>query len=295
MDVALNTPLPNIELGCNLSVVAVTPDLVAVNKPSGIHSAPLALGEISSVLNAVIAIHHECAQAVGRKSIEGTLLHRLDRGTSGILLFARTPESYKVLRRLWEERLLTKDYLAWVEGALNFEGSLNLTLAHDPKSKKKMVALETLGAGARRMAEKERTFLSRTEIHMVKSSADCSLAAVRIHTGVMHQVRVSLAALGHPVMGDPVYHAAKTPFAVKKNTLAPQDLAKFAKMLGQVRQPNNILLPEQGFFLHAWRVGLAENALSLLKRENKLADATLTVLSEGLELLPPVWFGTGRK
>lgn len=301
-------PATNIELASHVRLIAVTDDLVAVNKPAGFHSAPLRSDEHSTMLNAVATLYPEVASPGGLKAVEGLLLHRLDRGTSGTLLFARSPSAFTALRRLWKQRTLEKDYLAWVPGRLIVEGTLALSLTHSPKSKKRMVVLEALGPAARRDAEGGRVLPSLTTVlplHHLRSSAHhkegATLVLLRLHSGVMHQARVVLAALGHPVCEDPLYTGAKAldskalqaALAAAKSVSSGRNAIRASGLTEAAlrrAEPRPELLPEHGFFLHAYRVAAPAKALKAAEGLN--AD-TLTHLKEGLVSPPPIWFGIG--
>ena len=301
-------PLPNIELATHVRFIAITDDLIAVNKPAGFHSAPLKAEEHSTMLNAVATLHPEVASAGGLKAIEGLLLHRLDRGTSGTLLFARSAAAFTVLRKLWKQRTLEKDYLAWVPGRLEIAGTLSLTAAHSPKSKKRMVVLEALGPAARREAEAGRVLPALTTVQTLHVTKTHSLVWLRLHSGVMHQARIVLAALGHPVCEDPLYATAKglsadaveealasgtlenkslkrnPPPATNKNSRF-QEFGDALSLRGAQPQPE--LLPDHGFFLHALRVAAPAKAT----KDLALSSDTIAHLSDGLLSPPPIWFG----
>jgi 23S rRNA pseudouridine1911/1915/1917 synthase len=119
-----------------LEVAAVTERLVVVAKRAGVSSHPLRPTETGTVLNAIVARYPEAAEApVGSdRTLEGGLVHRLDRGTSGLLACARSLGALRELRAAWRERKIEKVYLAWLDGCLERGGRLELHLAHDPRN-----------------------------------------------------------------------------------------------------------------------------------------------------------------
>ena len=181
-------PVPQPELP--LDVIHLDAQLVAVDKPSGMPSHPLEPGERGTLVNALVARHPECADASADPR-EGGLVHRLDTLTSGVLLAARTAEAWRALRDAFSGRQVDKRYLAVVTGPIADEGEIDLPLRHRADH------VEPALSGGGREALTDFRVLSRT--------GDASLLEVRIHTGVLHQIRAHLAAIGAPVLGDADY------------------------------------------------------------------------------------------
>lgn len=181
-------PVPQPELP--LSVIHLDPQLVAVDKPSGMPSHPLEPGERGTVVNALVARHPECADASADPR-EGGLVHRLDTLTSGVLLASRTGEAWRALREAFSGRQVDKRYLAVVTGPVAAEGEIDLPLRHRGDH------VEPALSGGGREA--------LTDFRALSRSGDASLLEVRIHTGVLHQIRAHLAAIGAPVLGDTDY------------------------------------------------------------------------------------------
>jgi 23S rRNA pseudouridine1911/1915/1917 synthase len=187
-------PVPQPELP--LAVIHVDPQLVAVDKPSGMPSHPLEPGERGTVVNALVARHPECADASADPR-EGGLVHRLDTLTSGVLLAARTPEAWRALRDAFSGRQVDKRYLAVVTGPVADEGEIDLPLRHRADH------VEPALSGGGREA--------LTDFRVLSRAGDASLLEVRIHTGVLHQIRAHLAAIGAPVLGDADYGGRSFP------------------------------------------------------------------------------------
>ncbi len=142
------------------------------------------------------------------------LLHRLDTGTSGVLLFAKNDEVFMQMRQKFAERTLRKSYLAWSKAerdpALpNLPLKIDLPLAHHPQSKRRMIVLPE--GKFRRFRGKPIPAL--TWIDSVQPVSLAGLNAlrieVRIETGVMHQIRAHLAHHGLPLIGDPIYGSSR--------------------------------------------------------------------------------------
>ena len=181
-------PVPQPEL--SLSVLHLDEQLVAVDKPAGMPSHPLQPGERATVVNALVARHPECADASADPR-EGGLVHRLDTLTSGVLLAARTPEAWRMVREAFAGRQVDKRYLAVVTGPVPEGGEIDLPLRHRGDH------VEPALSGGGREA--------LTEFQVLGRSGDGALLEVRIHTGVLHQIRAHLAAIGAPVLGDAAY------------------------------------------------------------------------------------------
>lgn len=171
-------------------LVDVFGDIWAFNKPSGLPTHPGTGHEDS--LSARLAAHAPGA------AFPPTPAHRLDRDTSGILLVAATHDALRELQRQFRERRLAKEYVAWVEGRWPWPGP-RLLRGHIRKE----------GApGAERMRPCAPGPDAREAVCVVRplvAGAKASLVQVRLITGRTHQIRVQLATLGHPVLGDARY------------------------------------------------------------------------------------------
>ena len=171
------------------SLLAEQNGLLAVDKPPCRPTHPLDVEETDTLLNAAISRRPEML-GVGEGGLRSGVVHRLDRDTSGVLLFATQEEAWQRARKAFSERRVEKRYFAWVHGELRGERELALRLEHrGPRMR--IVAAGGLEA------------LSRLSGCRVVSKR--SLVEIRPITGVMHQIRVTLAHLGHPVIGDRLY------------------------------------------------------------------------------------------
>jgi 23S rRNA pseudouridine1911/1915/1917 synthase len=186
--------------------------LLAVDKPAGIHSAPLRPGESGTLLGAVLACYPEVAGLPGIKSVEPGLLHRLDLETSGILLVARTPEAFRRLRAAFAAGLVRKVYTALCACPPDLRAGRLLSaesrFAPYGRGRKRVRAIAAgdegrrRGESARRQASAE---LYRTEAHVLERRSGWALVEAATCKGFRHQVRAHLALLGLPIAGDGLY------------------------------------------------------------------------------------------
>lgn len=165
-------------------------DLIAVAKPAGIPSQPLRAGELGTVANAIVARFPECA-TIGTDDArrDGGLVHRLDIGTSGVLLAARTPNMYRVLREAFRARQVTKTYLALVDGR--------------PVSSECDVPLSQRGDHV--AVDYSNGLFAHTAFVVERATATHALVRCTAQTGRMHQIRAHLAHVGSPIAGDTRY------------------------------------------------------------------------------------------
>ena len=182
----------------SLEVLFADPSLLVINKPGAMPCHPLRPGQRGSVMNAVVARYPECSE-LGDKPVEGGLIHRLDNGTSGALMIARSAEALTMLRAALRAGAVRRKYFALVSGNLKIALRRDAPIAHHPKNPRKMViadAAERIRLGARR---------AHTRIDPMRRVGNFTLVAVTPSSGVRHQIRVHLAGAGYPIVGDELY------------------------------------------------------------------------------------------
>jgi len=188
-------PIPEPE--APLHVLAEGPGWLAVDKPAGTPVHPLEEAERGTLLNAAMARHPEML-GVGEGGLRSGVVHRLDVGTSGALLLATEREVWSVLRSAFRQHRVDKTYRALVAGELHGGGELALDLVvaqHRP------ARVRVVSEGS---AKSRRTRMSWRALQVLDGA---TLVEARPATGFLHQIRVSLAHLGHPVLGDTDYGA----------------------------------------------------------------------------------------
>lgn len=166
--------------------------LLVVNKPAGmvVHPAP---GNPTGTL--VHALLHHCKDLSGIGGVQRPgIVHRLDKDTSGLLVVAKEDFTHRHLAQQWKDRTIKREYLALVRGRVKAEeGVIDIPIGRHPRERKKMSVVTQRGRPA-------------ITTYRVRERFDhFTLLQVHLHTGRTHQIRVHMAYIHHPVVGDPVY------------------------------------------------------------------------------------------
>lgn len=176
-----------------VSVLYEDRSLVVVDKPGGMRGHALDPRERGTIAAFLLGCYPEMA-GVG-DGLSAGLVHRLDQGTSGVLVAARTSPAFSALRAAFRRRAVRKRYLALVEGVPPTTADVATPLAHDPGDRRRMIAARP---GLR-------SWRAETRIDRLAVGRASALVAATMSTGVTHQIRAHLALLGHPVVGDALY------------------------------------------------------------------------------------------
>lgn len=182
-------------------------DLVVVAKPAGMATHPGPGWWKGSCVNALL---HAIRDWPGISGVAGPgIVHRLDRDTSGLLIFAKSQRAHPILLDACRRQAVRREYLAWVEGRLEGQGTIEAPLGRDDAQPERVVVRPDGKPAV-------------THWEAIAHADDRTLLRIRLETGRNHQIRVHMASIGHAVWGDPVYgkpaafmalHAWKLAFA----------------------------------------------------------------------------------
>ncbi len=214
----------------DLTILYSDDDIVVVDKPAGLTVHPGAGGEEDTLVGRLLGYDPTIAGA-GDATRPG-IVHRLDKDTSGVLVVARTPAAHAALAGQWRDHAVTKRYKALVEGApRRAEGAIDAPIARDRKNRKRM-APDLAGRPA------------LTTYHVEETYPGFALLDVTIETGRTHQIRVHLAAIGHPVAGDTLYGARRGAPGLTRQFLHAYLLGLRLPSTGEYREFVSPLPPE---------------------------------------------------
>jgi 23S rRNA pseudouridine1911/1915/1917 synthase len=189
------TPIP---AEAPLTILFEDDVLIAVDKPSGIATHGHSGKDDGTLANYLLSMRPQLA-GIGRSRWEPGILHRLDKDTSGVVLAAKQQTAFEHVRRQFEQRTVGKVYRALVLGRTPAEGRVDYPLTHDPTDRRKMRPYNADRPTARKV------WNALTRFRTIGRGDHHSHVEVEIVTGVTHQIRVHMQAIGHPVLGDPLY------------------------------------------------------------------------------------------
>lgn len=218
--------------------------IAVVDKPAGMVVHPAAGHGSGTLVNALL--HHLSGlSGIGGAARPG-IVHRLDRGTSGVMVVAKTDAAHRALSKQFHDRQVTKEYVALVWGAVRAGETLSQPIGRDPRDRKKMSS----------RARKTRSALTR--VLTAEPLGGVSFVRLAIGTGRTHQIRVHLSEAGHPVVGDTLYGG-------ERKSVPPRLAA-----LTRLKRP----------FLHASKLAVAHpDDGRPLTFESRLPDDLVDVLS----------------
>ena len=174
-----------------LTLVYQDSDIVVIDKPAGLSVHPGPGHPDQTLVNGLLARCPDI-QGVGG-AIRPGIVHRLDKDTSGLMMVAKNHHAHQELSNQIKDRRVTKGYMALTTGVVSPDaGIIDQPIARDPRHRKRMAVV----AGGRE---------SRTRYRVVENPSGYSLLELVLETGRTHQIRVHLAHLGHPLLGDGVY------------------------------------------------------------------------------------------
>jgi 23S rRNA pseudouridine1911/1915/1917 synthase len=212
-DWLLAAPAPQAEL--RVPIVYEDRAVLVLDKPAGMATHGFS-GRDNGTLANFLAAQRPALLTVGKSRWEPGLLHRLDRETSGLVLAAKTQSAFEKLNLQFRRGEIRKKYLALVWGSAEAEGVVTYPIEHDPGDSRRMRALAEPSIDPK----KRKSFEALTRFWRIHDIRGCSLLEIEMTTGVMHQIRVHLAAIGHPIVGDFLYgRNRRQNFALKRHFL----------------------------------------------------------------------------
>ena len=185
--------------------------IIVVNKPKGIVVHPAIGNPDNTLVNAIMAMCKDSLSGIGGELRPG-IVHRLDKDTSGILIVAKTDMAHIKLSEQIKNREIIKRYVALVRGNIKENhGTINMPIGRSTKDRKKMAVVKS---------GKE----AITHFDVIKRYKDYTLLDIKIDTGRTHQIRVHMAQIGYPIVGDITYSNGKNPFGVVGQMLHARSL-----------------------------------------------------------------------
>ncbi|MEZ4820559.1 MAG: RluA family pseudouridine synthase [Bdellovibrionota bacterium] len=183
-----------------LHIVAEKEHYLVIDKPAGLPTHPNDFQDLQCVANHFIRLYPDSLH-VGEDALRPGIVHRLDTYTSGLLIVAKTQEGFKAFRQLFDQRNIQKTYQALVLGNVYPDDiEIDTPLAHHHKNPRKMVALID-----DRVEYRSKIREAKTMVHVRERFDQTTWIDVKTLTGRMHQVRVHMASIDHPLVGDQVY------------------------------------------------------------------------------------------
>lgn len=208
-----NVAAENISKDFDLDILYEDKDIIVINKPRGVVMYPSAGNQTGTLVQNILG--HTNLSALGGETRPG-VVHRLDKDTSGVMVFAKSDAAFRGLVKIFTAHDLTRKYIAFVWGVPNWDGAdITGNIARSSRNRQKMTMVKTGGKPAH----------TKVSVADVWTRAGVSEFRCTLLTGRTHQIRVHLSAHGFPVLCDPVYGRASNRLASVKN----QDLLDFLK------------------------------------------------------------------
>ena len=194
-----------------IEIVYEDSDIIVVNKPKGLVVHPANGNPDGTLVNAIMAVCKESLSGIGGELRPG-IVHRLDKDTSGLLIVAKNDKAHIEMSRQIKNREVKKVYIALVKGVIKEnEATIDMPIGRSPKDRKKMAVIKD---------GKEAV----THFKVIKRYENYTLLEIKIDTGRTHQIRVHMAEIGYPIVGDMVYSNGKNEFGVKGQCLHAKSL-----------------------------------------------------------------------
>lgn len=207
-----------------ISIIYEDKDILVVNKPKGLVVHPANGNPDGTLVNAILALCKDSLSGIGGEIRPG-IVHRLDKDTSGLLIVAKNDVAHVKMSEQIKNREVKKTYIALVRGIVpEQEATIDMPIGRSSKDRKKMAVTKN-----GKQAITHFRVLSRFRTQ----NASYTLLEIKIDTGRTHQIRVHMAEIGHPVIGDMVYSNGKNEFGVEGQCLHAQKLEFKHPITGQ--------------------------------------------------------------
>ncbi len=194
-----------------IEVIYEDDDIIVVNKPKGLVVHPANGNPDGTLVNAIMAMCKESLSGIGGELRPG-IVHRLDKDTSGLLIVAKNDKAHIAMSEQIKDRKVKKIYIALVRGVIGEdEATIDMPIGRSTKDRKKMAVTKN---GKQAI----------THFRVLKRYPKYTLLEIKIDTGRTHQIRVHMAEVGHPVIGDTVYSNGKNSFGVEGQMLHARSL-----------------------------------------------------------------------
>lgn len=203
-------PLQEIEVqpeDISLDILYEDKDIIVINKARGMMVHPATGVYTGTLVNALLYHCHGELSGINGKIRPG-IVHRLDKDTSGVMVVAKNDFAHNSLAEQIGSKTAIKEYVALVHGNITEEkGIINANIGRHPVDRKKMAVVTSGGKSA------------TTVFHVLERFKNCTYVKCRLLTGRTHQIRVHMAYIGHPLIGDPKYCNSKNKFNIKGQAL----------------------------------------------------------------------------
>lgn len=205
-------PCKAVAQDIDIPVVYMDDDIIIVNKPKGMVVHPANGNEDGTVVNAVLGLCKDGLSGIGGVARPG-IVHRIDKDTSGLLVIAKNDQAHLSLTEQFKVHSIERVYHAIVHGRLPEEGVIDAPIGRSERDRKKMAVTYKNSKNA------------VTHYKVIEDFGQYSYIECRLKTGRTHQIRVHMASIGHPLVGDTVYGQKKDKFSIDGQCL-------HAKVLG---------------------------------------------------------------
>ena len=197
-----------------IEIIYEDKDIIVVNKPKGMVVHPANGNPDGTLVNAIMAICKDSLSGIGGEIRPG-IVHRIDKDTSGILIIAKNDKAHINLSEQIKQHEVKKTYIALVRGMVKEnEATINMPIGRSTKDRKKMAVTQKNGKEA----------ITHFKVLKRYKENDTTLLEVKIETGRTHQIRVHLAQIGYPIIGDTTYSNGKNKWGIEGQCLHAKSL-----------------------------------------------------------------------